>query len=147
MNEPYEETITKTFPIRIQTPRQVSKTYKARIPVTEHITRNYTVAVPYEVMKTAYRTITKQVPVTKYRTITRDLGSWKREVCTTPTCNIFQDACGCTTATPGSQTCQKSVWCPKKVSQRIPYTDYKDCLLYTSPSPRDRQKSRMPSSA
>ena len=25
--------------------------------------------------------------------------------------------------------------------------DYKFCLLYTSPSPRDRQKSRMPSSA
>eukprot|EP01015_Nassula_variabilis_P021685 TRINITY_DN3890_c0_g1_i22.p1 TRINITY_DN3890_c0_g1~~TRINITY_DN3890_c0_g1_i22.p1 ORF type:complete len:172 (+),score=33.44 TRINITY_DN3890_c0_g1_i22:25-516(+) len=25
--------------------------------------------------------------------------------------------------------------------------DHKDCLLYTSPSPRDRQKSRMPSSA
>ena len=24
---------------------------------------------------------------------------------------------------------------------------YQDCLLYTSPSPRDRQKSRMPSSA
>ena len=29
------------------------------------------------------------------------------------------------------------------VKQRHPY----DCLLYTSPSPRDRQKSRMPSSA
>ena len=27
------------------------------------------------------------------------------------------------------------------------YDDYKNCLLYTSPSPRDRQKSRMPSSA
>ena len=26
-------------------------------------------------------------------------------------------------------------------------SDYKGCLLYTSPSPRDRQKSRMPSSA
>ena len=26
-------------------------------------------------------------------------------------------------------------------------TTFKDCLLYTSPSPRDRQKSRMPSSA
>ena len=26
-------------------------------------------------------------------------------------------------------------------------TKYKYCLLYTSPSPRDRQKSRMPSSA
>ena len=25
--------------------------------------------------------------------------------------------------------------------------DYEGCLLYTSPSPRDRQKSRMPSSA
>ena len=25
--------------------------------------------------------------------------------------------------------------------------DYISCLLYTSPSPRDRQKSRMPSSA
>ena len=25
--------------------------------------------------------------------------------------------------------------------------EYKPCLLYTSPSPRDRQKSRMPSSA
>ena len=27
------------------------------------------------------------------------------------------------------------------------YTKYNYCLLYTSPSPRDRQKSRMPSSA
>ena len=26
-------------------------------------------------------------------------------------------------------------------------TKYESCLLYTSPSPRDRQKSRMPSSA
>ena len=26
-------------------------------------------------------------------------------------------------------------------------TDFTGCLLYTSPSPRDRQKSRMPSSA
>ena len=28
-----------------------------------------------------------------------------------------------------------------------PNADPNDCLLYTSPSPRDRQKSRMPSSA
>ena len=37
------------------------------------------------------------------------------------------------------------------VSINIPYRDtigeYNVCLLYTSPSPRDRQKSRMPSSA
>ena len=31
------------------------------------------------------------------------------------------------------------------VKKETPETD--DCLLYTSPSPRDRQKSRMPSSA
>ena len=29
----------------------------------------------------------------------------------------------------------------------IPAVFYATCLLYTSPSPRDRQKSRMPSSA
>ena len=28
-----------------------------------------------------------------------------------------------------------------------PFAQNKHCLLYTSPSPRDRQKSRMPSSA
>ena len=33
----------------------------------------------------------------------------------------------------------------KKSSAQI--THYYNCLLYTSPSPRDRQKSRMPSSA
>ena len=33
----------------------------------------------------------------------------------------------------------------KKSSSQI--TDLYNCLLYTSPSPRDRQKSRMPSSA
>ena len=31
----------------------------------------------------------------------------------------------------------------EEVEHRVPNT----CLLYTSPSPRDRQKSRMPSSA
>ena len=39
----------------------------------------------------------------------------------------------------------------KTYLQAVPYFDRLDyvspCLLYTSPSPRDRQKSRMPSSA
>ena len=43
----------------------------------------------------------------------------------------------------------------KTYMQAVPYFDRldyvapmnQDCLLYTSPSPRDRQKSRMPSSA
>ena len=35
----------------------------------------------------------------------------------------------------------------KKLLANLVIEDYKICLLYTSPSPRDRQKSRMPSSA
>ena len=30
---------------------------------------------------------------------------------------------------------------------RAKFKEFNNCLLYTSPSPRDRQKSRMPSSA
>ena len=33
------------------------------------------------------------------------------------------------------------------VEANAPTVEFVDCLLYTSPSPRDRQKSRMPSSA
>ena len=36
---------------------------------------------------------------------------------------------------------------PVLVDDRTVLTETGDCLLYTSPSPRDRQKSRMPSSA
>ena len=34
-----------------------------------------------------------------------------------------------------------------KHGYQVSKRERKDCLLYTSPSPRDRQKSRMPSSA
>ena len=41
-----------------------------------------------------------------------------------------------------------SMWGSRKtVLKTIPYYDFKICLLYTSPSPRDRTRSRMPSSA
>ena len=35
----------------------------------------------------------------------------------------------------------------KRFKVRVIEGGYRTCLLYTSPSPRDRQKSRMPSSA
>ena len=41
----------------------------------------------------------------------------------------------------GTRTFQKSVWGKNKVKDPV------ICLLYTSPSPRDRTRSRMPSSA
>ena len=34
-----------------------------------------------------------------------------------------------------------------KTGAHVPAHQHMNCLLYTSPSPRDRQKSRMPSSA
>ena len=41
-----------------------------------------------------------------------------------------------------------SVWSWSIIIQKFfDYARAKSCLLYTSPSPRDRQKSRMPSSA
>ena len=43
-------------------------------------------------------------------------------------------------STDGSKTTAKSVFAPQKAH-------YKNCLLYTSPSPRDGATSRMPSSA
>ena len=35
----------------------------------------------------------------------------------------------------------------RNITNSLVWTRYRSCLLYTSPSPRDRQKSRMPSSA
>ena len=35
----------------------------------------------------------------------------------------------------------------KEYAESLGLDEWGDCLLYTSPSPRDRQKSRMPSSA
>ena len=42
-----------------------------------------------------------------------------------------------------------AMWSPRAQSDRMMFAAKwrKICLLYTSPSPRDRQKSRMPSSA
>ena len=37
--------------------------------------------------------------------------------------------------------------CPLPPSGEMPVVEFEICLLYTSPSPRDREKSRMPSSA
>ena len=40
-------------------------------------------------------------------------------------------------------------WPPRgwRLGRDLTYTTKDICLLYTSPSPRDRQKSRMPASA
>ena len=40
-----------------------------------------------------------------------------------------------------------TVWKAAHLTSRADVDFYASCLLYTSPSPRDRQKSRMPSSA
>ena len=55
----------------------------------------------------------------------------------------FLKICGFSFAVSALSACQS------KISKAVPYVIAPNeiCLLYTSPSPRDRQKSRMPSSA
>ena len=49
------------------------------------------------------------------------------------------------TIRPGFRT---RAWTYRDLNEVVPrVARYLNCLLYTSPSPRDRQKSRMPSSA
>ena len=45
--------------------------------------------------------------------------------------------------------CETAAYAPEPIQEhrRVRRYQYEICLLYTSPSPRDRQKSRMPSSA
>ena len=67
-----------------------------------------------------------------YSLVSRDL--WLRNFCTT-------------TLPSGAHIWYKArdgLWWLGKIAHRAPVDT---CLLYTSPSPRDRQKSRMPSSA
>ena len=48
---------------------------------------------------------------------------------------------------PESYAVAAKVFCPANPAKRVEDAKGYTCLLYTSPSPRDRQKSRMPSSA
>ena len=54
-------------------------------------------------------------------------------------------------ATRSSKPTELYEYSPKKALRRLSgkfkKLTFKDCLLYTSPSPRDRTRSRMPSSA
>ena len=146
VNEPFVEEIIKTFPTKRQVERTVNKTYQVKLPDTSHISQSYMVRVPYEVMETRYRTVTRQTPVTKYRMISRDLGRWERKEVTCPTCSVHHDGCGCTSCSVGSQTKTRNVWCPRIVSQRIPYTDYRDVqqrIPYQAPVLKYRNESRV----
>ena len=62
-----------------------------------------------------------------------------------------QVRCGCPSVAPWDQhTGEAEVLCACPLGEQLvgEYAgECSDCLLYTSPSPRDRQKSRMPSSA
>ena len=66
-------------------------------------------------------------------------------------CGAFSPLEGFNTKAEFESIC-KDMRLPSGVLWPMPITldvseEFADCLLYTSPSPRDRQKSRMPSSA
>ena len=44
-------------------------------------------------------------------------------------------------------TCQCDILMPNQEKGKPPVVMYPGCLLYTSPNPRDKRQSRMPSSA
>ena len=46
-----------------------------------------------------------------------------------------------------TECARSAVMLDREISPNLFKVYINDCLLYTSPSPRDRQKSRMPSSA
>ena len=50
-------------------------------------------------------------------------------------------------STPGESAVLDAAWVVRRAKDGKAETGRTTCLLYTSPSPRDRQKSRMPSSA
>ena len=57
------------------------------------------------------------------------------------------DNAAATPNAPGRQYKANGEFKPDTLTKDASAGQYKFCLLYTSPSPRDRQKSRMPSSA
>ena len=76
---------------------------------------------------------------------------WGEDTLTLETGKVARQADGSVIATLGETSVMANVTFAKEQKPDqdfFPLTvHYQDCLLYTSPSPRDRQKSRMPSSA
>src|SRR5678809_1716422 len=60
---------------------------------------------------------------------------------------IFGNKCGDNSMKGSFVRCIGIILSLFKCKQLATVLQHKSCLLYTSPSPRDRQKSRMPSSA
>ena len=59
----------------------------------------------------------------------------------------FNDAAGAVLTEYRGLTVKELQDLRRSLGENADYAVVKNCLLYTSPSPRDRQKSRMPSSA
>lgn len=119
---PYTEDVTISWETRKQESREVTRQYTVRIPYIENIPRQYKVKVPVQLMKKGERFVPKQIPRTKYQTVKRDVGKWVTTVCTIPTYEIEADRCGCSTCCPKTRTVRKTVWQPKIVNSKIPYT-------------------------
>ena len=142
---PREEEIEIPIKTRKQVAREVTRNYSVKIPYVEHIPRQYRIKVPMTVMKKGERFIPKQIPKTKYQTIKRDMGKWVTTVETIPTYEIESDRCGCSTCCPKTRTVRKTVWQPRIVSSRKPYTVFetvKQKVPYEYPVLEHRYETR-----
>ena len=145
VSEPFEEKVVISWETRKQVPREVTRQYTVKIPYIENIPRQYKVKVPIQVMTKGERTIPKQIPRTKYQTVKRDVGKWVTNVCTIPTYEIESDHCGCSTCCPKTRTVRKTVWQPKIVTSKVPYTVFetvKETVPYEYPELKYKIETR-----
>ena len=127
---------------RTQVEQRVSTVVRTQ-QVPQYNTR--IVTVPQQVVRT--QVSTRVVPTTIYAQRTAssyiNLPAQTRYVTVTQTSVRTQQLAGQTR----TQYNTRIVYNTNYVTSTVYREQYNTCLLYTSPSPRDRQKSRMPSSA
>lgn len=144
-NESYEETADREYTVKTPVARDVVKPYQVKLPYVEHVPQNYTIRIPYEARETKYREIPKQVPVTKYQMVKRDLGKWVTRTIKVNTYEEGEDLCGCPTCCPANRTIRKTIWKPRVVTQKLPYTTFKTVkqrVPYEVPVMKYRQEQR-----
>ena len=132
-------------------------------PIRSHLSPNLAISIFVSFAVSVHTSIPKQLPPLPLSLFTSSLTnatlSQPAQVSDHPVPTDPELSCTCGCQTPKSSYITPILrslhWL--KITERIEYkllsltykvlTTTQPCLLYTSPSPRDRQKSRMPSSA
>lgn len=118
---PVVRDVEKKYTVMVPVARDVQKDYFVQVPIWENVQRQYTVVVPHQELRTATRTVCRDVPSLEKRLITRDLGHFAtacHDVATTCCSCRSCNPCCTTTLTP---VCKK-IWVPNVVQEEIDVT-------------------------